>query len=103
MGGGRGEGREGRRSVPHGVASETSETPFVASTAQISLCSGANHWAPGSIDRSEALVVDGGEGFEVTVDGLVEGGGPGAPRAVDGRHGMQVHAVLGAARMPGGC
>ncbi len=74
-----------------GVTPNSGETSFVASTVQVSLGGCTNNWAPGSIDRGEAVVVDGGERFEVTVDSLVEGGGPRAPGAVDGRHGMRVH------------
>ena len=74
-----------------GIAPETTKTSFAASTVQVGIGGCTDHWAPGSIDRSEAVVIDSSEGFEVTVDDLVEGGGPRAPRAVDGWHGMRVH------------
>ena len=74
-----------------GIESNPGETSFVPSAVQVGIGGCADDWEPGSIDRGEAVVIDGGEGFEVTVDDLVEGGGPGAPRAVDGRHGMRVH------------
>ena len=74
-----------------GIAPETTKTSFAPPTIQVGIGGCADDWAPRSIDRGEAVVIDSSEGFEVTVDDLVEGGGPRAPRAVDGRHGMRVH------------